>query len=175
MLRRVTLLAAIMFLSVTAIAVALPAMAQNTNSAAMATHPVIGLWRTAVSNTGDAPFTSLSTFHADGTYTEVLPDGLMLSGVWQPTGERTAIVTSYVNYFIDDRLVEGEGPLNVEVDESGNALTETGTFVGRFVDDGSIAIAVESPATGTRLGILPVEPLSAVVVPGMTESATPAP
>ncbi len=87
---------------------------------------------------------------------EEVEDELVLP-VWEPTGERTASVTTYVNYFVDDRLVEGKGPLTVEVDETGTTLTEEGTFTGIYADDGSIAIAVESPATGTRLGVLPVE------------------
>lgn len=152
-------------LSVTVFAALPRAEAQDANSTPVATHPVVGLWRTVVSNTGDAPFSSLSTFHADGTYSEVLPDGLTTSGVWESTGERTALVTAYVNYFVDDRLVEGSGPLTVEVDATGNTLTEEGTFVGIFADDGSVAMAVESPATGTRLEVQPVNSLGTPVVP----------
>lgn len=148
--------------------------AQDTDASAMATHPVVGVWRTAVSNTGDTPFTSFSTFHADGSYLEVLPDGTICSGVWRPTGERTADVTLYVYFSIDDRLVLGEGRLAVEVDETGNALTEAGTVVGHY-EDGSLAIAIESPATGIRLEVLPVEPLGTPVVPGMETPGTPAP
>ena len=143
--------------------------------AATASHPVVGLWRTVVSNTGAEPFASLSTFHADGTYTEVLPDGPVLSGVWRPTGERTAVVTAYLNFFLGDRLVRGEGRYTAEVDESGNALTEEGPFVGLY-EDGSVAMAVESPATGTRLEVLPVEPLGTQVLPPDTAAVgTPAP
>ncbi len=148
-----------------------PATAQD----AMATHPVAGVWRTAVTNTGDTLLSSISTFHADGTYTEVLPDGLVLTGVWQPTGERTAVLTGYLNYVIGERLVEGAVRLTVEVDETGTALTEEGTFVGLY-EDGSVAIAVESPATGTRLEVLPVEPLGTPVLPPDTAAAgTPVP
>ncbi len=129
------------------------------------THPLIGLWRTVVSNTGAESFASLSTFHADGAYLEVLPDGTPSPGVWRPTGERTADLTFYVYFSIDDRLVLGEGRMTVEVDETGNALTEQGALVGHYADDGSLAIAIESPATGTRLTVLPVEPLGTPVLP----------
>lgn len=156
--------------------------AQDTTSAgeagaqaATANHPVVGLWRTVVSNTGAEPFASLSTFHADGTYTEVLPDGPVLSGVWRPTGERTAIVTCYLSFSLGDRPVQGEGRYAVEVDESGNVMTETGPFVALY-EDGSVAMAVESPATGTRLVVLPVEPLGTPVLPPDTAAVgTPAP
>jgi hypothetical protein len=142
--------------------------------AAMAGHPVVGLWRTTVSNQGAASFTSLSTFHADGTYTEVLPFGLVSSGVWRPTGERSATLTAYLSYFSDDRLVNAEVRLTVEVDETGNALTEEGTVVERY-EDGSVLTAVESPATGTRLEVLPVEPLGTPVLPPDMAAATPTP
>jgi hypothetical protein len=168
----------IAFASVVTFARGNPAIAQDatpSSMGAMAAHPVVGVWRTTVSNQGEAPFSSLSTFHADGTYTEVLPDGLVLTGLWQPTGERTATLTGYLNYFIGDRLVEGAVRLTVEVDETGNALTEEGTFVGLY-DDDSVAIAVESPATGIRLEVLPVEPLGTPVLPpDMAAAGTPVP
>jgi hypothetical protein len=146
-----------------------------TSMMATATHPVVGIWRTTVTNQGDDPFSSLTTFHGDGTYTEVLPDGLVLTGLWQPTGERTAAVTGYLNYFIGDQLVEGAVNFTAEVDETGNTVMEAGNFIG-FYQDGSVAIAVDSPATGTRLEVRPVEPLGTPVFPPeMTEEATPAP
>ena len=88
--------AVVVLLSVTALAVSPPVKAQGATPVAIAAHPVVGLWRTAVSNPGDTPFTSLSTFHADGTYIEVLPDGTITSGVWRPTGERTADLILYL-------------------------------------------------------------------------------
>ncbi|MFN8593128.1 MAG: hypothetical protein U0031_16860 [Thermomicrobiales bacterium] len=148
--------------------------AADVTPAATATHPVVGLWRTVVSNTGDEPFASYSTFHADGTYSEVLPDGIVISGVWQPIGERTAEVTLYVYFSIDDRLVLGEGRLTAEVDETGNALVEDGTLVGHY-EDGSLAIAIESPATGVRLTVLPVEPLGTPVLPDESAAGTATP
>jgi hypothetical protein len=58
--------------------------------AAMATHPVVGLWQ---HNGGppDAPDWAFKLFHADGTY--VYWGGLNVGaalGIWRPTGERTA-------------------------------------------------------------------------------------
>lgn len=166
--------AIVVLLSLVAIAASPRAGAEDTSLADMAAHPVVGLWRTAVSNTGDTPFTSFSTFHADGTYLEILPDGTVTSGVWQPTGERTADVMLYVYFTIDDRLIEGEGRLSAVVDETGNALTEEGTLVGHY-EDGSLAIAIESPATGTRVSVLPMEPLGTPVLPDMAAAGTPAP
>ncbi len=76
---------------------------------------------------------------------------------------------------MEDRLVQAEGRFTVDVDESGNTITEEGTFVGLF-EDGSVAIAFESPAMGTRMEVLPVEPLGTPVFPPEEAAAgTPAP
>ena len=147
----------------------------------MATHPVVGVWRNTIDLGDGITFPSLSLFHADGTYVEVLPDGGILLGAWQPTGERTADLTLYSHYLIDDKLASGEERSAVEVDETGNTMTGTGTFVGLF-DDGSIDIAVETAGPATRLGVLPVVPLSELVPGGtpvipadLTGEATPTP
>ena len=69
-------------------------------------------------------------------------------------------------YTIDDKLVEGIGRSTAEVDETGNGIFTTGSFVGTFAD-GTIEIAAEGPAPGVRLGVLPPAPLSELV-PGGT-------
>jgi hypothetical protein len=146
--------------------------------------------RVATASTGHAgrlPDLSLTAFHTPHWSarfgTGVPPAGAVdvarrlgsRTGLWQPTGERTATVTAYVNFFINDRLAEGQGPLTVEVDETGNRLTEEGTFVPLY-EDGSVAMAFESPAIGIRLGIVPVEPLGTPVFPTEEAAAgTPAP
>jgi hypothetical protein len=136
-------------------------------------HPIVGLWRTTVTNTGAPPAISFTTFHADGTYLEVVQDGaLVVTGLWQPSGERTATATAYVFFAIDDHPVEGEVRLTIEVDESGNSLTEAGTVIGHY-QDGSLALAVETPATATRLRIQHVEPLGTPVLPGEAAMGTP--
>jgi len=160
------------------------AIAQEATPAVMtmAEHPVVGMWRFTNVIDKEISFPSLAIFHADGTYIEDFPDaGSYSMGVWEPTGERTATVTVYQVYVIDDRLVNGEGRFTAEVDESGNALSTTGTFVGTF-EDGSIDIAVEGPSPAIRLGVLPVVPLSELVPGGtpvipadLTGEATPTP
>jgi hypothetical protein len=149
--------------------------------ATMATHPVVGTWEMTTELAGNT-FPFLAIFHADGTYLERYPWGAVFFGVWKPTGERTAEGTVYAHEFIDDRLTRAEGRFTVEVDETGNAMDTNGTFVNRFVDDGSIDLAVEGPSPGTRLEVLPVVPLSDLVPGGtpvvpaeLTAEATPAP
>ncbi|MFN8590314.1 MAG: hypothetical protein U0031_02550 [Thermomicrobiales bacterium] len=176
MTRLLSLVSAVFMLLGVSVLVALsPVKAQDSTPAALAAHPVVGLWRTTVTNTGAPPAISFTTFHADGTYLEVVQDPpIVVTGLWQPTGERTATVTAYNFFAIDDRPVEGEVRLTVTVDETGNALTEEGTVVGHY-QDGSLALAVDSPATATRLQIQPVEPLGTPVLPGEAPAGTPAP
>src|SRR3712207_264030 len=77
----------------------LPAAAQEatpTGMVDMATHPVVGVWDSTGGLEGET-FPFLAIFRADGTYMEIYPWGAILTGVWRPTGERTAEVTA-VNY-----------------------------------------------------------------------------
>jgi hypothetical protein len=160
-----------------------PVAAQEATPAgmtAMATHPVVGTWEMS-SELPDFTFPFLAIFHADGTYLERYPWGAVFFGVWKPTGERTAEGTVVAHEFIDDRLARGEGRFTVEVDESGTTIYTDGTFVNRFVDDGSVELAVEGPSPGVRLEVQPVVPLSELVPGGtpvipaeLTGEATPA-
>jgi hypothetical protein len=135
--------------------------------AATATHLVVGAW-TFVNGSGEDVFPSIAHFHADGTYTEVLPWGAVLMGAWTPTGERTAVVTLVLNELQDDKLWQGQGRATAEVDETGNTMTWEGIFVGRF-QDGTIEFTDEgTPSTGTRLRAGPkisLEDLIATPVP----------
>jgi len=179
MRRLVALVSVVVVLLSSAVVLSRPSViaqdATSTAMAAMATHPVVGAWRWTIDVGGVATVPALATFHADGTYTQLLPDQSGLIGVWRSTGERTADLTLYSLYLVDDQLVNGEVRLTVEVDESGNTMTSTGTYVGLF-EDGSIDIAVEAPATASRLDVLPVEPLGTPVLPpDMAEAGTPTP
>ena len=132
---------------------------------AMAIHPVVGTWE-ITGELGEETFPILAMFHGDGTYMEIYPWGAIFVGVWKPTGERTAegLILGYG--ITDDRLERGEGRWTAEVDETGNAIETDGPFVARFVDDGSITLAVEGPTSGTRLEVLPVVPLAELVPEG---------
>jgi hypothetical protein len=149
--------------------------------AGMATHPVVGTWEMS-GQVGDFTFPFLATFHADGTYLERYAWGAVFVGVWKPTGARTAEGTVIAYEYINDRLTRGEGRFTAQVDESGKSIYTDGPFVNRFVDDGWIELAVEGPAPGTRLAVLPVVPLAELVPEGtpmspaeVTREATPAP
>jgi hypothetical protein len=154
-----------------------PAAAQEATPAgvaATATHPLAGAW-TIVTDLGEDTFPSVAIFHADGTYTEVLPWGQVLLGAWQPTGERTAVMSLIFNYLVDEELVEGQGRATLEVDETGNTLTVESVGVGRFRDGRIDFTDVGVPTTGTRLEAGPMLSLDELIA--LTEppgEATPA-
>jgi hypothetical protein len=143
--------------------------ATPTGMATMAMHPVVGTWE-LTGELGDETFPILVMFHADGTYQELYPWGAIFVGVWKPTGERTVEGLNVGYGLVDDRLERGEGRWTAEVDETGNTVHTDGTFVARFVDDGSITLAVEGPSPGIRLEVLPVLPLSELVPEGTPAS-----
>ncbi|MBA2595830.1 MAG: hypothetical protein H0V00_04305 [Chloroflexia bacterium] len=113
-----------------------------------ATHSVAGTW-TWVNGEGEETFPSVTIFHTDGSYIEVLPWGAILTGVWQPTGENTAVVTQVINYLSDDgELVQGQGRAEVEVDEPGTTMIWQGAFLSRF-QDGRTDIASDADDPGS--------------------------
>lgn len=149
---------------------------------ATADHPLVGTW-VIVTGIGEDTFPSVANFNADGTYTEILPWGIVILGAWQPTGERTAVLTQIFHYVNDyDQLVQGQGRYLLEVDQTGNTiLSYAGNSVGR-VPDGSLEFAEAGlPTTGTRVEAGPMLSLQELValteLPGAATPAagTPAP
>lgn len=62
------------------------AVAQDSSPAAdMATHPIIGVWKSA-------PDPGTDVFHADGTFVSITSDAV-IAGVWEPSGPRSATIT----------------------------------------------------------------------------------
>jgi hypothetical protein len=142
---------------------------------AMASHPVTGTWTLINKAAGGSTYPSVAVFHPDGTYEEVLPWGSPLLGVWQSTGERTAVVTQVVNSLVDDQLTQGQGRASLEVDATGKTLTWHGVFVNRS-GDGQLASVDEVFSIGTRLEagpMLSLEELEATPLPSLV--ATPVP
>ncbi len=153
--------------------------ATPTSMAAMAQHPVVGMWE-MTGQDWDETFPFLAIFHADGTYLAIYPWGRIFFGVWKSTGARTAEGTTVGYEVVDDRLVRGEGRWSAQVDETGNAIATDGYFVARYVDEGTLHWVIEGPAPGTRVEVLPVVPLADLVpggagIPLELTGATPTP
>ncbi len=120
-------------------------------------------------------FPFLAIFHADGTYVEDYPDASSFSlGLWRPTGERTADLRYRQLYVWEDRLVEAEARVAVEVGEAGDALDGRVVYVARYVDDGTIDYTYEATRPGTRVDPAPLVPL-ATLIAETEPQATPVP
>ena len=146
----------------------------------LAAHPFVGTW-TWVNGESVDSLPSIAHFHADGTYIEVMPWGAVLMGVWEPTGERTAVVTQVINYLDDDgQLVQGQGRGAMEIDETGNTITWESSFLSRYQDGRTdLAFDVDEPgqrSIGTRLEPQPMATLDELMeTPLPFGAATPTP
>ncbi len=131
-------------------------MGQESASAAMAGHPVVGLWCWDLAHMIPAGARSYAVFHADGTFVDANPFLTTGVGVWRATGERTA---DLVIYYQDAGTDAGGNRLNVvvawgpvEADEAGNALTLLGSYEVRALD-GTVVDAGAQIERATRVTI----------------------
>jgi PKD repeat protein len=148
-----------------------PAAAQDTTPADAAGSPLVGMWQWNSFPESPEP-ANFAIFHADGTYAEWQPVAGEAIGIWRMTGERTF---DLLFIFPDtDPSLEGFAPgeatftITGELDETGNALTATGTIGVR--DPGGVHL-VDVPWTrpATRVtfetnpstGSIPATPVAA--------------
>ena len=109
-----------------------PVAAQD-DAAALATHPLVGLWQYNSAEPEQAPDWFVEIFHADGTY--AVWGGLSIGaaqGLWRPTGARTAEML----------LVWRDTDLSVEIEGSG-----TTTFRTALTVDDASALLTRSSST----------------------------
>ena len=176
MRRFLILLSVVVVVLSSTVVISCPSAVAQDATPTTADHPLVGTWA-IVTGEGADTFPSVANFNADGTYTEVLPWGIVILGAWQPTGERTATLTQIFNFLTDDdQLVQGQGRYMLEVDQTGNRLLSyEGSSVAR-AQDGSIDFAEEGPpTTGTRVEAGPMLSLDELIA--LTEppgAATPA-
>ena len=137
--------------------------AQDVDPAAMATHPLVGVWFEEFAPEHPGELLDVAAFHADGTITESHPIAGTGIGIWRPTGERTG-----------EQVVKFQ---NVS-DTPGTFVPGTSTFTGTFtIDAGGDTLAYEGivdlrAMDGTSLANFPI---SGSGVRRMTmESAVPA-
>jgi hypothetical protein len=106
-----------------------PTAAQDVDPAAMATHPLVGVWVEEFDPEHPGALLDVTAFHADGTVTESHPLAGTGIGIWRPTGERTGEqAVKYQNI--------SETP--------GTFVPGTSTFTGTFtIDAGGDTLAYE--------------------------------
>ena len=111
-------------------------------------HALVGTW--IITYDGDDTYHEMATIFADGTAIVSTPDGSNGQGVWEPTGEFTAIATMSVVFEDGTRLL---ARLQIELAPDGQSYTVV--ITNEFFDlagEGSGEIG-PGHATGTRLQV----------------------
>ena len=121
-------------------------------------HPLVGTWVIDPDPSSGAA-SSAAAFAADGTYSEIDPDGASGLGAWRATGERTADVVIV--------FPEEEGSVriraSVEADADGRSfaasytfefLDRGGTGAGEYGPGEATAVRLEAEGPGTPVGTL---------------------
>jgi len=121
--------------------------AQDLDPAAMARHPIVGVWVEEFDPEHPGALLDVFACHADGTVTESHPLAGTGIGIWRPTGERTGEqVVKYQNI--------SETP--------GTNVPGTSTFTGAFtIDAGGDTLAYEGivdlrAVDGTSVASFPI-------------------
>lgn len=138
-------------------------------------HPLVGTWVVATDAEASSTGTDLYLVHADGTVTDVTPDGPAGVGSWLPEGDRGAIVTILSPQSDEDGVFTGH-----RIARGGIEVADDGaTFAGTFTVE--LAVGAEGASTG-QLGPLEVtgrrvvaEAPAEVAPPTTADPLTPAP
>lgn len=130
---------------------------------ARAGHPVVGLWQWDDAQAAPGTTASNALFNADGTYLEYLAGFGMGIGVWQPTGDDTAVIDvvyetpadlsalAVPRQSIPASLLSGTPQrMHLVVQVAGDHLTGTGTYLD---DQGAAVPGAPYEGTAFRLAL----------------------
>ncbi len=127
--------------------------AQDASPVATNQHPFVGTWLFDANAEDPANAPDVVRISADGGYISVNAAGLTALGVWEPTGERTAIVTVTSTGVDETGAPAGTFVLraSAEVDASGDAFTVS--YTSEVVDPDGTGTGEAGPtvAAATRL------------------------
>lgn len=140
--------------------------AQNATPVATEQYPLVGTWLldADAEDLSNAPEVILVT--ADGGYISVNAEGVTTLGVWEATGERSAVVTLTSTRVDESGATEGTyvTRASVEVDVSGDTLTASyttevvepdGTGTGEFGPTSATATRLAPEPMGTPVADTP--------------------
>lgn len=150
--------------------------AQDAASPDYSDHPIVGSWIVDSDPEDPENFLEMGTFISDGTMLDSAPDGLTGHGVWEPTGESTAIV-NFLLIFDDGSSMTIRA--TVEVAPDGQSFTSPYTLEF-FEPDGTGSGEIgPGTAVGTRMELQePGTPVASFEeffgTPAATPDATPA-
>ena len=147
--------------------------AQDATPAAAAGHPIVGTWSADFDPANPGTLFVYTSFHADGTRTDVHPFAGAGIGAWEATGERTGrAINKYQNIATaPGDFVQGTVTVwsTFAVAEDGNRTTEDAVVELRASDGAVVARFSFSGGGSRRLVVEPPPPV------GTPEAGTPAP
>jgi hypothetical protein len=147
--------------------------AQDSATADYTDHPLVGSWM--VDSDPDDPENplELATIFPNGTMIDSAADGTNGHGVWEPTGDTTAIVTFYLVFEDGFQLV-----IRAEVEIAPDGQSFTAPYTNEFIDPTGESSGEIGPgmAEGKRLELqAPGTPVASFEEFFGTPEATPAP
>ena len=149
------------------------AVAQDATPSAMATHSIIGAWYFDFDPANPGTLFVYTSFHADGTRSDVHPFAGAGIGAWTATGERTGeSINKYQNIATAPRdVVPGTVTVcgSFTVDEDGNSFTGEGVVELRGIDGTIVALF---PFAGEPSYRLTVEPPPRLQTPEAEATST---
>ena len=171
-MRRATLLLSVAALALVGLAAARPgpgAVAQDGTPAAA--HPLVGTWRTTLTEGGEA-FPTIDTFAADGAVVSIDapvhalgPDFVVFEspalGTWEATGDDSDAYT--FELFSSDAQGNPAGVVTVSGTRraSDDGQSATGEYAYSVVDpDGNVIAAGRGTDESTRLAVVPMDSLA---------------
>lgn len=138
------------------------ATAGNTSPVATDQHPFVGTWLFDADAEEPTNASDVVRVSADGGYISVNAAGLTTLGVWEATGERTAIVTVTSTGVDETGAPAGTFVIRAaaEVDASGNAFTAS--YTSEVVDPDGTGTGEAGPTSATATRLTP-EPMGTPV------------
>jgi hypothetical protein len=137
-------------------------MAQDASPVATDQHPFVGTWLFDANAEDPANAPDVVRVSADGGYIAANAAGLTTLGVWEATGERTAIVTVTSTGVDETGAPAGTFVLRTlaEVNASGDAFTAS--YTSEVVDPDGTGTGQAGPTTATATRLTP-EPMGTPV------------
>jgi hypothetical protein len=156
------------------------ATAQEATPTTMKGHPLVGTWLLDTDADDPANAPDVVVFTADGAYISVDAEGFLSLGVWEASGDRTALLT-----IVSPGLEEEDGAFygtfmvraTSEVDETGDSFTAQYTF--EFMEADGTRTGEYGPGTATATRITaeemgtPVGPIETLFEEEGEAAATP--
>ncbi len=105
-----------------------------------AVHPIVGIWIADTDPEITENADSVFSFSPDGAYTELHPDGEVLIGRWESTGDTTATLTIVSTMMNEDETDAGVFVIRASVEVAADSATFSANYTFEIINpDGSTA------------------------------------